>query len=155
MISVEKFIVTQELGRLAKWLRIFGFDAEYFQLSNFSTLLINALQEDRTILTRNTRVGLHAGARILKIEGDFLVGQLSQIFKELNLALDENKMFSRCILCNEILQLIEKDAVKSKVPEFVYNTKDKFVTCPKCSRIYWQGTHWGNVKETIAKLSNC
>ncbi|MEW6008274.1 MAG: Mut7-C RNAse domain-containing protein [Candidatus Omnitrophota bacterium] len=152
---MHKFIVTKELGRLAKWLRIFGFDTEYYTSTNLSSLLIAALRENRIILTRNSKIGRHAGLRILKIESDFLAEQLREIFKELNFPVEENKMFSRCIICNEALRPIEKEAVRLKVPEFVYNTNNKFVTCPNCARIYWQGTHWGNVKETIAKLSNC
>lgn len=48
-----KFILTKELGRLSKWLRILGFDAEYFLEDRKSSLIIKALGEDRGDIERN------------------------------------------------------------------------------------------------------
>jgi uncharacterized protein with PIN domain len=62
------------------------------------------------------------------------------------------RMFTRCILCNEELADIEKEKVKGKVPEYVFKTQEEFITCPKCNRIYWQGTHWGNVQKTLDEI---
>jgi len=42
--------------------------------------------------------------------------------------------------------------VKDKVPEYVFKTQEFLVTCLKCHRIYWQGTHWGNVAKTLEEL---
>ena len=149
-----KFILTQELGRLAKWLRILGLDAEYCTEDKGSSLLIRALQEDRIILTRNVRLGQHAGIKMLQIKSDYINEQLQQVAQALSLKLEKSSMFTRCILCNEILQAIAKEKVKDKVPEYVFETQNDFVTCPECRRIYWQGSHWGNVKEIIDKLPN-
>ena len=151
----EKFIVTRELGRLAKWLRILGFDTTYHNIDNVSTLVITALREDRIILTRNTKIGQHRGIKIIKVNSDFVKEQLTQVLGDLKISPRQDLMFSRCIICNKELIAIEKTSIKDKVPEFVYNTQEEFVSCPVCGRIYWQGTHWGNVKEIIAKLSNC
>ena len=151
----EKFIVTRELGRLAKWLRILGFDTAYYITDNVSTLVISALREDRFILTRNTKIGQHRGIKIIKINSDFVKEQLTQVLDDLKISPCPGLMFSRCIICNKELITVGKTSIKDKVPEFVYNSQDEFVSCPVCGRIYWQGTHWGNVKEIIAKLSNC
>jgi uncharacterized protein with PIN domain len=61
-------------------------------------------------------------------------------------------MFTRCILCNEPLTDIAKEKARGRIPEYVFKTQDKFVCCPKCSRIYWQGTHWGNVVDTLKEI---
>ena len=145
-----KFILTRELGRLAKWLRILGFDTEYFKEANISSLIIQALRENRVIITRNHRLPRSAGLRIVLIKEEKLKEQLREVLKALEISLDSVLMFSRCIICNEELVEIAKDQIKDRVPEYVFNTQKDFISCPKCERIYWQGTHWGNV-ETILK----
>ena len=145
-----KLLLTRELGRLAKWLRILGFDTEYFKEANISSLIIQALRENRVIITRNHRLPRSAGLRVVLIKEEKLKEQLREVLKALEISLDSVLMFSRCIICNEELVEIAKDQIKDRVPEYVFNTQKDFISCPKCERIYWQGTHWGNV-ETILK----
>jgi len=147
-----KFILTKELGRLAKWLRILGFDAQYFSEEKNSSLIILALRDNRIILTRNHRMPKVRGKVILYIRSEQIKVQLSQVFKELDLRPDERLMFSRCTLCNVRLTDAQKEDVKLRVPEYVFNTQDDFLVCPVCRRVYWQGTHWGNVVETLKKI---
>ena len=146
-----KFIVTRELGRLVKWLRILGYDTIYSTEENKSTLVIYALREDRIILTRNRRIS-PKGVRVLWIKSDSVREQISQVIRELNLSLDEDSMFCRCIICNEILNEISRDKVKNRVPEYVFKTQTDFFTCSNCQRIYWQGTHWGNVSKILEEI---
>lgn len=150
-----KFILTRELGRLAKWLRILGFDALYSNQDNISSVMIQALRDGRIILTRNHRLPKSLGVKIIMVEAERIKEQVAEVLKTLNIRPGSDAMFSRCILCNEELIEIEKEKVKNLVPDYVFKTQDNFITCPRCGRIYWSGTHWGNVKETIAKLSNC
>jgi uncharacterized protein with PIN domain len=147
-----KFILTKELGRLAKWLRILGFDTLYFNQDNPGSLIVQALRDERIILTRNQHLPQARGVKIIRLGAETIKEQIPQIAKTLNIKLDNQRMFTRCILCNEALIDIEKDKVKDKVPEYVFNTQNDFVRCPKCNRIYWQGTHWGNVIDTLKKI---
>jgi len=147
-----KFLLTKELGRLAKWLRILGLDTTYSKEAKAATLIIEALREERIIITRNHRLPAGRGVRIVVIEQEKIKAQLAEILEALKIKPDPDQMFTRCILCNEELQAIEKEKVKDKVPEYVYKTQEEFITCPKCRRIYWQGTHWGNVASTIKEL---
>ena len=148
-----KFILTNELGRLAKWLRILGFDAVYCVDRNHSELIINSLREERIILTRDSRIGPISGIRLLRIRYDNVKDQLAQVLKELDIALKDAKLFSRCVICNLELEDIPKQDIKNKVPDYVYNTHTDFVICPKCRRAYWQGTHWGNVRKLLDEIS--
>ena len=148
-----KFILTKELGRLAKWLRILGFDTLYFNQDNPGSLIVQALRDERVILTRNQHLPQARGVTIIRITAETLKAQIPQIVETLNIKLDSQRMFTRCILCNEALTDIEKEKVKDKVPEYVFKTQNDFVRCPKCNRIYWQGTHWGNVVETLKEIS--
>lgn len=147
-----KFILTKELGRLAKWLRILGFDTVYYNQDNPSSLIIAALRDERIILTRNQRLPQARGLKIVLIKNEKIKKQVEEVLKTLKIRPDPEMMFSRCILCNEELTDIAKDKIKDKVPEYVFKTQEDFITCPKCQRIYWQGTHWGNVQKTLEEI---
>ncbi|HOX54906.1 MAG: Mut7-C RNAse domain-containing protein [Candidatus Omnitrophica bacterium] len=148
-----KFIATKELGRLAKWMRILGFDTEYFKEENYPKLKIIALRDQRIILTRNTRMSQPKGIRLVQVKHDFLDEQLRDISQEIDLKAEKNSMFSRCTICNVGLEAVEKENIKDKVPEYVFKTQDKFLQCPNCHRIYWSGTHWGNVEKILKEVS--
>lgn len=148
-----KFLVTKELGRLARWLRILGYDTVYFEADNKKGLAIKSLKEDRIILTRDTGFSRYAGFKTVLIKSDYFKEQLKQAMKLLSLEIDEKALFSRCIMCNTQLETAKKESVKQKVPEFVYEMQEKFYQCPKCKRVYWQGTHWGNMKQIVKLFS--
>ena len=149
-----KFILTKELGRLATWLRILGYDSSFYRQDNLSTLVITALREERAILTRNSRISRFPGPRIVKIKSDFVAQQIKQVIVELKLKPKQKDMFTRCVICNIGLEEIGKSRVKNKVPEYVYQTQKDFVVCPQCKKVYWQGTHWGNAREYLEKIQN-
>ncbi|MEK7805847.1 MAG: Mut7-C RNAse domain-containing protein, partial [Planctomycetota bacterium] len=50
-------------------------------------------------------------------------------------------IFTRCLVCNGLLEPVAKEKIKDKVPPYVYSTQDEFDICPQCGRIYWSGTH--------------
>ncbi|MDD2689778.1 MAG: Mut7-C RNAse domain-containing protein [Candidatus Omnitrophica bacterium] len=147
-----KFILTKELGRLSKWLRILGFDAAYFKQGNASSLIIEALRDGRIIITRNQRLPKSGGIQIVLIRQENLKGQLQELLNTLKISLERQAMFSRCIICNVELKDIDKKEVKLRVPAYVFETQEHFVICPKCNRIYWPGTHWGNVEKALERI---
>lgn len=147
-----KFLLTRELGRLAKWLRILGFDTAYASHENAGAIIIQALKEDRLILTRNLRLARSARVKTFLVESEIMEEQIPRILKGLKLAVNSDMMFSRCVLCNMELISVEKAKIKGQVPEYVFDTQEYFITCPACKRIYWPGTHWGNVKETLEEI---
>lgn len=148
-----KFLASRELGRLAKWLRILGFDAAYFREDNRSSLIITALREDRVVLTRNKLILKDKALKSLSISSEALCDQLRQVFNDCHILHSDCKMFTRCILCNQELVAVDKDTIKTRVPQYVYETQKQFSRCPQCDRVYWPGTHWGNVEEILAKVS--
>ncbi len=148
-----KFILTKELGRLAKWLRILGFDTVYFNQDKTSSLIIEALRDGRIILTRNRHLPKTGGLKIVVIQAEKIRDELSEALKTLKIKPCSDMMFTRCIICNEELKEIDKEKVKDKIPEYVFKTQEHFITCPKCQRIYWQGTHWGNIAKTLEEIN--
>jgi len=149
-----KFILSKELGRLVKWLRILGFDTVYFNQDNLSSLIIQALRDERIILTRNQRLPQKGGLEIILIKAEKIKEQVAEILRILKIKPDPKMMFSRCILCNVELTQIAKEKIKDQIPEYVFKTQEDFIACPECGRIYWQGTHWGNVTRIIEEISN-
>lgn len=147
-----KLILTKELGRLVKWLRILGIDTAYFNQNNLNSLIVEALRDGRIIVTRNQRLSKHAGIRVILVGAQKVKEQTAEILKALNIQIDKDIMFSRCVICNRALTAIDKQKVKDKVPEYVFKTQDSFTACPDCRRIYWPGTHWANVEKTLKEI---
>jgi hypothetical protein len=141
-----KFICDNMLGKLAKWLRIVGYDTSYYSFIEDKELIEKALKENRIILTRDTQIVKQKKVvKYVFIESDYVIEQLNQIVKELNINITENKLFSICLICNKKLSKVKKEEVKQKVPTYVYQTKRNFAFCSQCRRVYWKGTHFENV----------
>jgi len=146
------FIATEELGKLAKWLRVLGHDCDYYGKEDESELVIKVLRDGRVLLTRGSRFSKYHGIRVIVITSDHVEDQVEQLVKEAGLELAEHRLFQRCVECNVELVPVEKDAVKEKVPEYVFETNDDFKKCEKCGKIFWKGTHWDNVARKFKQL---
>ncbi|MBN1526176.1 MAG: Mut7-C RNAse domain-containing protein [Candidatus Omnitrophica bacterium] len=147
-----KFLLTDELGRLSKWLRILGFDTVVEK--DKRALVLRSLREDRVVLTRDSKMSRFTGTRMVKVNSDFVEKQLAQVIHELGLKINKGDLFKLCIICDEELVPAEKASVKELVPPYVYQTQENFMRCPKCSRIYWQGSHWELVNKFLQELQS-
>jgi uncharacterized protein with PIN domain len=146
MSDAPKFIVDQNVGKLAKWLRLMGYDARFFRGENDAELVAIALKEGRIILTRDTRImkrRLVTKGRLkaLLIASDQPDKQIHQLIDSFNLDYRFNP-FSLCLECNQPLVERKKAELKELVPPYVFKTQEQFRQCPSCKRIYWRGTHW-------------
>jgi len=150
-----RFIADSMLGRLAKWLRVLGFDTLYKPDCKKEDMILRSLREKRVILTRNTRLSKSVGLQVVFLADTEVKNQISQIINELNLKIDKSSIFIRCTICNEIALTVPKEQVKDKVPEYVYNTQKEFRICPACKRIYWAGTHSESVARMLAEINIC
>jgi hypothetical protein len=165
-----KFIVDTMLGRLAKWLRLLGYDTAYpikdrlnrrgnecisIREADDETLLRVAEDEERVLLTRDKDLAHASKSRCIQtvyIVSEFIDNQLKQVVRELKLDIDEKSLFSRCAECNTELLEVEKFLVREAVPETVYFRHDRFWKCPRCEKYYWQGTHWEEMMHSIEGL---
>lgn len=149
-----KFLADRMLGRLAKWLRILGYDTVYPVDIGDLALLLRARQENRILLTRDTHLILRKNiGDFLFIKSDLWRDQLREVIYGLKLELNfPTRMFSRCSLCNTPTTKINKDKVRDYVPPYVFLTQNYFVYCPTCKKYYWKGTHWQRIKEKIKDL---
>lgn len=142
------FLCDQNLGRLARWLRIMGFDAEYMRGWDRKRIE-QARSSGRILLTRRRSFVSQEGCIV--IESDHLAEQIAQLDQALNLE-EKVQPFSRCSICNLPLKYVKADEVKNQVPEYVFATHGKFARCPRCSRIYWKGTHPARFMESLQKF---
>ncbi len=138
------------LGSLAKWLRILGYDVAYDNQIDDEAIIRRSQAEDRITLTRDTRlIDRQRSVRHLWIQNDDLIDQIVEVLEYLGEEIDFNRLLTRCVECNSPLELIPKQAVRKRVPPYVYQTQSRFKHCPTCRRIYWGGTH----REQILKLA--
>jgi uncharacterized protein with PIN domain len=146
LTDTPKFIVDHNVGKLARWLRLMGYDARFFRGENDAELVAIALDEGRIILTRDTRIMQRrlvtkGKLRALLIASDQPHEQIRQVVDSLRLDYRFNP-FSLCLECNQPLVERKKAELKELVPPYVFKTQEQFRQCPACGRIYWRGTHW-------------
>ncbi len=136
-----EFIVDCMLGKLAKWLKILGFDAVFFSKIEDSELLALAKKEKRILLTRdNGLIERSSNIQSLLIESEDWNRQIEQVLDEFELWQDIQP-YSRCIECNAELKDLPKVRARNLVTPFVYEKADAFSICPSCGRVFWKGTH--------------
>ena len=121
-----KFLVDFMLGRLCKWLRLAGYDAEFFLPGKKSEMIYRSLKEGRIILTRDHRVSKKKAIRRVLVKSDFIEAQVDQLKRELGIVFDPERMFTRCIICNSVLEPVEKSRVMGLVPSYVFQTRERF-----------------------------
>ncbi len=150
----KKFLVDCMLGKLAKWLRILGFDAAYYSDISDEELIDSAIIEKRILLTRDRMLARRKDIDIsLLIESEDPFEQLKQVLEHFASNEIKVKIFSRCLECNTPLITIEKKQVEGKVPPYVFKTQKHFAYCSRCERIFWRGTHIDNVLKKISHLN--
>ncbi len=136
-----KFIADAMLGRLARWLRILGYDVSYESSISDDDLIARAIHERRIILTMDRKLTERESARnSLLIKSPSYKEQIKQVITHYNIDY-KTDIFTRCLLCNAFLDHVEKEKIQDRVPPYVFSTQDEFDICPQCGRIYWSGTH--------------
>jgi len=136
-----EFIADAMLGRLARWLRILGYDVSYESSISDNDFIARAIHERRIILTMDRKLTERESAKnSLLIKSPSYKEQLKQVITHYNIDY-KSGIFTRCLVCNSLLASIEKEKIKDKVPPYVYSTQDEFDICQQCGRIYWSGTH--------------
>ncbi len=146
-----RFIVDVNVGKLAKWLRILGFDTLFINPIEDGDLVEIARREQRIVLTKDTHIAerrpvTSGQVRVVLVEGDRVLDQLRFLAGKLELRGPFNA-FSRCLRCNVELEPVDRSLVRDRVPPYVYRTQQRYMTCPRCGKIYWPGTHWQRMRE--------
>ena len=155
-ITGVRFIVDHNVGKLAKWLRMMGYDTLFFSGSDDSGMIATALAEGRVLLTRDTQIAKRrlvttGRLKAIIIGSDEPELQLEQVIGTLDLEI-KFRPFSLCQECNQPLVERSKGQVKERVPPYVFKTQDQYMECPSCHRIYWRGTHWQAMTQKLKRF---
>ncbi len=156
MASNLKFIVDVNVGKLARWLRMMGYDTRFFSGGDDAQLVATALAEGRVVLTRDTqimirRVVTSGQLRAILIGSDRPEQQMQQVVETLGLDC-QFRPFAICLECNQPLVERSREQVRELVPPHVFQTQSQFMECPACCRIYWRGTHWEAMTKKLEKF---
>jgi uncharacterized protein with PIN domain len=150
--ATPRFIVDAMLGRLARWLRLLGYDTVYRAHCSDADLLRQAREEGRLLLTRDRALlREHPIDWALLVESTSPLLQLRQVVQQWALPWRQH-LFSRCMLCNAELRAVCRQEVAHRVPAYVVQTQQRFVQCPACQRVYWQGTHVTHMYQQLQQL---
>jgi len=154
MVMGPKFVADSMLGKLARWLRMSGYDVAYSKDLEDEALM-DIAAEGRVLLTSDRELYRQAVRRGLEAEliesSDFLE-RLGQVRERRNLTIRDSPAYSRCPVCNGELEATEKVEVRGSVPGGVFEANEEFWRCRECKKVYWRGSHWEKIKEVVKDL---
>jgi uncharacterized protein with PIN domain len=146
------FVADVMLGRLARWLRIAGFDVLYSNRFSDDELVALSQQQGRVLLSRDTRLLVRKVVKhFIFLESESIQSQLQQVF-EITHTTSLPDVLTRCLSCNDVLAEVPRENVREKVPPYVFETQVHFKSCPRCNKVFWAGTHRQSVLRTLGKL---
>ena len=149
--SRKKFLLDENLGKLAKWLRMLGYDVAIYRSISIEKKISLCNKERRVYLTRSNKIARRkeSFSRML-IRTEKYDEQLLEMLPLLEF---NNKMLSsRCLVCNDKLQEIQVEKIKDLVPEYVTDNFSDFKICRKCGKIFWNGSHYAAMKSKLKNL---
>ncbi len=157
-----KFIADRMLGRLARWLRLLGYDTlEIRKQENEDELLLElAEKEGRILISRDralVRKAVKTGITAYLVVSSEIMEQLKEIRKEFGIEFEPE--MDRCTLCNSAIRRAGPDEMALiRGKKYVYQARlesgTEFWICDNCGQVYWQGKHWENIRETVDKLKD-
>jgi len=147
------FIADVHLGRLARLLRLLGFDTLYRNDLTKRELVAIAQSQNRFLLSRDAALATNPVIRFLWVEKEDAYEQTKQVVRQLQLK-DRLQPFSRCMACNGTLQAVPKEEILEQLEENTINYYNTFWQCAGCRRIYWKGSHYERMQTLLAQLND-
>jgi uncharacterized protein with PIN domain len=148
----EKFILDVHLGKLARSLRLFGFDTLYENNYDDHAIVELSEAENRIVLTRDKNLLKHKSVSIAYfIRSQFPEEQLMEVINRFDLK-PSFRFFKRCVECNGLIESVTKASVLDQLlPKTILYYND-FFQCTNCKRIYWRGSHYEHMQQFIDKI---
>lgn len=147
-----KFVLDVHLGKLARYLRLCGFDTLYNNQYEDRTLVDISSKENRIILTRDIGVLKHAEVKHgYWLRSDQPKEQLKEVIQRFDLK-NQVRLFYRCMECNGIIRRVSKNKIRDKLMDKTQKYYEEFFQCPQCKKIYWKGSHYKNMMDFIRSV---
>lgn len=135
------------LGKVAKWLRILGYDARYEPLDEPN--MIEYTGAGWLLLTR--RQSWCGRSNVICLHQNAPMDQIRELHGHVSLRAEEGRFLSRCIRCNEFLEAVDRQDVFGLVPDYTFETVAEFHRCPRCRRVYWGGSHTARMADRLRR----
>ena len=148
-----RFIADAHLGKLARHLRMAGFDVAYDAYAAGDAIVHEARRARRTILTRDK--GLLRRREVERgyfVRSDAADVQLGEVIAALQLE-TAMRPFTRCRECNVALEDLPREALPASVPPAIPSLHDAFKRCPQCARVYWPGSHYARMQRLLERVA--
>lgn len=146
-----RFVLDVHLGRLARYLRLLGFDTLYRNDYDDRAIIRLSVDEQRIILTRDKGLLKHGEVtRGYWLRNTAPLEQLREIVDAFDLRRDV-RPFTRCVQCNGELENVDKQQALDRVPPRVAEIFDEFARCRGCGRMYWPGSHYDRMREIVSR----
>lgn len=146
------FIADVHLGKLARLLRLLGFDTLHSNDYRDEELVATAAREGRILLTRDRDLLKHnAVTHGYWLRSTKPLEQAREVVWRFDLAALVEP-FQRCLVCNGLLAPVEKKEVLSQIPHKVALWQEEYFICQRCKKVYWRGTHYPRLEEKIAYI---
>jgi len=140
------------LGRLARLLRLLGYDTHYAPQITPADLLELARRDGRTVLTRGETARRFPGlSNVFSVSSDSPPEQLREVVAYFGLD-SQSGLWTRCTLCNGAIQRIPEPAVESLVPPKVFELYEDFYRCAACNHVYWRGSHVERILQNLRTI---
>lgn len=147
------FILDVHLGRLARYLRRFGFDTAYRNDYQDREIVDQAVREKRIILSRDRGLLMRKRVKWAKfIWNDDPKRQLAEVFERFQLAQYYQGEESRCVNCNSKLVEIAKEEIIERLEPKTKKYFEDFKYCQQCDKIYWRGSHFEKTEKMLNEL---
>ena len=149
---MESFAADRMLGKLAKWMRVLGFDVVYLRQGGEEEIF-RCLEEGRTLLTRNQRARFwQQRGKVFVVRANDPKKQLREVYLSLGLSRMTDALLSRCLNCNRLLETISKEEVREEVPEYIWQSQNLFYRCEDCRKVYWSGSHTEKMRRRLHEI---
>lgn len=137
-----RFVCDSTMGKLARLLRMAGYDTAYIKENHPARVLAISKEENRLIVSRNSKyAGLQLASNFHHLTTDEPLDQFRKLVSDLQMPLDEKQFLTRCLQCNETLEKIATEKVSERLYDFVVRTQPNIFICQRCDKLYWHATH--------------
>jgi uncharacterized protein with PIN domain/sulfur carrier protein ThiS len=150
--GVPEFVADAHLGGLARFLRMLGFDTVHEPRIGDARIRELAWRERRIVLTRDRELlKCREIARGCYVHARRTEAQLREVVERYGLAA-RARPFTLCLVCNVTLEVAEKAQVLERLPPAVAASRERFMHCLRCDRVYWEGSHYARMQAALARL---
>lgn len=151
MPETLRFCADVHLGKLARLLRMLGFDTVYKNNFTRESLYEIARREQRCLLSKASYFLKVSGIIFYQVKRADSREQLKEVMNHFHLA-NSIKPFTRCLYCNEILESKKKEEVTDLLLPETEKHFSEFWKCSCCKKIYWKGSHYDQMLKMVEKL---